>query len=58
MAGLFFCLASADGAGLLFCPAKIQPNTSVYSTLLSSMQIIQPQHQKRLQGFTAVFPLI
>lgn len=29
--GLFFCLASAEGAGLLFCPAAIQPNTSVYS---------------------------
>lgn len=31
MAGLFFCLASAEGAGLLFCPATIQPHTSVYS---------------------------
>lgn len=31
LAGLFFCLASAEGAGLLFCPAAIQPNTSVYS---------------------------
>lgn len=31
MAGLFFCLASAKGAGLLFCPAAIQPHTSVYS---------------------------
>lgn len=30
-AGLFFCLASAEGAGLLFCPAAIQPHTSVYS---------------------------
>lgn len=33
MAGLFFCLASAEGAGLLFCPAAIQPHTSVYSGL-------------------------
>lgn len=32
MAGLFFCLASAEGAGLLFCPATIKPHTSVYST--------------------------
>ena len=31
MAGLFFCLASAEGAGLLFCPTAIQPRTSVYS---------------------------
>lgn len=30
-AGLFFCLASAEGAGLLFCPAAIQPRASVYS---------------------------
>lgn len=35
MAGLFFCLASAEGAGLFFCPAKIQPNTSVYSAFCS-----------------------
>ena len=31
MAGLFFCLTSAEGAGLFFCPAAIQPHTSVYS---------------------------
>lgn len=31
MAGLFFCLASAEDAGLLFCPTAIQPHTSVYS---------------------------
>lgn len=31
MTGLFFCLASAEGAGLLFCPAVIQPHKSVYS---------------------------
>ncbi len=31
MAGLFFCLASDEGAGLLFCPAAIQPHKSVYS---------------------------
>lgn len=31
LAGLFFCLASAEGAGLLFCPVTIQPHTSVYS---------------------------
>lgn len=34
LAGLFFCLASAEGAGLLFCPAAIQPNTSGYSGFL------------------------
>lgn len=31
MAGLFFYLASAEGAGLLFCPVTIQPHTNVYS---------------------------
>ena len=31
LAGLFFCLASAEDAGLLFCPAAIQPHISVYS---------------------------
>lgn len=30
-AGLFFCLVSAEGAGLLFCPAAICLNSSVYS---------------------------
>ena len=34
MAGLFFYLASADGAGFLFFPAAIQPHTSVYSVVL------------------------
>lgn len=29
--GFFFCLASAEGAGLLFCPYTIHPHTSVYS---------------------------
>ena len=33
MAGLFFCLASAEGAGLLFCPAAYEPHTSIYSGL-------------------------
>lgn len=32
MAGLFFCLASAEGAGLLFCSVAIQTHTIVYST--------------------------
>lgn len=34
MTGLFFCLASAEGAGL-FCPPAIQPHTSVYNGLYS-----------------------
>lgn len=34
LAGLFFCLASAEDAGLLFCPFAIHPHTSVYSGFL------------------------
>lgn len=33
VAGLFFCLASAEDAGLLFCPAAHEPHTSIYSGL-------------------------
>jgi hypothetical protein len=31
LAGFFFCLAPAEGAGLFFCPATYQPRASVYS---------------------------
>lgn len=59
MAGLFFCLASAEGAGLLFCPAAIQPHTSVYSGLsVVNAKFMRPKRQNRLQGFTVAFPLI
>lgn len=43
MAGFFFCLASAEGARLLFCPAAIHPNTSVYSAFFPSMQLYRPR---------------
>lgn len=56
--GVFFCLASAEGAGLLFCLVAIQPRTSVYSGFSAVRAIILPQSQNRLQGFTAAFPLI
>jgi hypothetical protein len=58
MAGLFFCLAPAEGAGLLFCPAAYQPHASVYSGFSVVRAIILSQSQNRLQGFTAAFPLI
>lgn len=35
MTGLFFCLAPAEGAWLLFCPAAIQPHTIVYSAFFA-----------------------
>lgn len=44
--------------GFYFCPATIQPNTSVYSTLCIIHAIIPPKRQNRLHGFTAAFPLI
>lgn len=33
MAGLFFCLASAEGARLLFCPATMQPHKRLHCVL-------------------------
>lgn len=57
MAGLFFCLASAEGAGL-FCPPAIQPHTSVYSVFCRVNAIIPPTPQNSAQGFTSAFPTI
>lgn len=57
-AGLFFCLASAEGAGLLFCPAAIQPHTSVYSAFCAVYAIIPPTPQNSAQNFTVAFPVI
>ena len=55
MAGLFFCLASAEGAGLLFCPAAIQPHTSVYSVFCAVHAVIPPTPQNSAQGFAVAF---
>lgn len=55
MAGLSFCLVSAEGAGLLFCPATIQPNTSVYSVFCAINASIPPTPQNSTQGFTGSF---
>lgn len=56
LAGLFFCLASAEGAGLLFYPATIQPNTSVYSAFCAvnaqfTIHAIK-QHTELCSGFS------
>lgn len=61
MAGLFFCLASAEGAGLLFCPAEIQPHTSIYSTFCAvHAELYHPLHKtahRALQGlFLQLYP--
>lgn len=58
MAGLFFCLAPAEGAGLLFCPAAIQPHTIVYSAFYTVNAIIPPTIQNSARGFTWAFPAI
>jgi hypothetical protein len=58
LAGLFFCLASAEGAGLLFCPAAIQPNTGVYGAFCAVNAIIPPMPQNSAQGSTWAFPAI
>ena len=58
IAGLFFCLASAEGAGLLFCPAAMHPYTSVYSEFCAVHATIPYMPQNSAQGFTAAFPEI
>ena len=58
MAGLFFCLASAEGAGLLFCLAAIQPHTSVYMAFYAVNEVIPHTPQNSTQGFTGAFPAI
>lgn len=58
MTGLFFCLASSEGAGLLFCSDAIQPHTSVYSAFCAINAIIPPTPQNHAQGFTGAFPVI
>nr|DAO34745.1 MAG TPA: hypothetical protein [Caudoviricetes sp.] len=58
LAGLFFCLAPAEGAGLLFCPATIQPNTSVHSAFCFVHATIPQTPQNGAQGFTGAFPTI
>lgn len=58
LAGLFFCLASAEGAGLLFFPAAIQPHTSIYSVFCAVNAVIPPTPQNNAQGFTMAFPEI
>lgn len=58
MAGLFFCLASAEGAGLLFCPIAIQPDTIVYSVFCTVHAVIPHTLQNSTQRFTGAFPAI
>ena len=50
MAGLFFCLASAEGAWLLFCPAAIQSHISVYSAFCAVNAELYSQLYKTVHG--------
>lgn len=60
MAGFFFCLASAEGEGLLFCPAAIRPHTSVYSGFYSVHAVYTvnatKQRTKLYRGFSGYLP--
>lgn len=58
MTGFFFYLASAEDAGLLFCPATIQPHTSVYSAFCAVHATIPQTQQNSAQGLTGAFPAI
>lgn len=44
--------------GFYFCPAAIQPYTSVYSAFCAIHAVIQPTPQNSAQGFTEAFPAI
>lgn len=60
MAGLFFCLASDEGAGLLFCPAAIQPHKSVYSVFCAVHAVYTTHAAKQRaelrRGFSCYLP--
>lgn len=57
-AGLFFCLASAEGAGLLFCPAAIQTHTSVHSAFCSvHVELYHPRHKTAHRVLHGLFQL-
>lgn len=55
MAGLFFCLASAEGAGLLFCPDTIQPHTSVYEGFYIAHELYHPRRKTAHRVLQALF---
>ena len=56
--GFSFVLHLLSVQGFYFCPAAIQPHTSLYGGFSAVHAIIPQQRQKRLQGFTVAFPLI
>lgn len=58
LAGLFFCLASAEGAGLLFYPAAMQSHASVYRAFCRVVASYHPRHKiayRALHGHSRLF---
>lgn len=55
MAGLFFCLASAEGAGLLFCSVAIQSHTNVYNGFSAINANYTAHAAKQRTGLYSVF---
>lgn len=55
MAGLFFCLASAEGAGLLFCSAAIQPYKRLQRVLCRPCTIYTANAAKQCTGLCSGF---
>lgn len=58
MAGFFFCLASAEGAGLLFCPATIHPIQAFTAHSVPLMRLYHPRRKtahRTLQGLFLLF---
>ncbi len=56
MAGLFFCLASAEGAWLLFCPAAIQSHISVCSAFCAVNAVYTANATKQRTGLYRGIP--
>lgn len=56
--GFSFALHLLRVQGFYFCPAAIQPYTSVYSAFCAIHAVIQPTPQNSAQGFTEAFPAI
>lgn len=55
MAGFFFCLASANGAGLLFCPAAMQPIQAFTARFVLFMQLYSSHSKTAHVALQALF---
>lgn len=55
MAGLFFCLASAEGVGLLFCPAAYSHIQAFTVRFAPSMKLYHQRHKTARRALQALF---